>query len=199
MSGTMTTRELGKVAGVHGDTIRRAARKLFPHKLISNGKRAHWSKEESEAIIREVRKRNLVSSPSQNAEVPSQTAKVSGSGLSDEDFERIAFIVDRVMERRLAVQDARIDRLEERLEEQAPLLPPPLDERAELNRIVKRFAQKNHLGYSNVWRSLYTEYGYRCHLDIPKRAENRDMKPIDYAAQEGLLRQLVAVAREVLR
>jgi hypothetical protein len=76
----MTTREIADAAGVSGETVRRAAKNLFPDK-IENGKTSRFSKEEAICIMRDIRLLNFVEvakdMTSTNMEVSSKNVEVS--------------------------------------------------------------------------------------------------------------------------
>ena len=52
-------------------------------------------------------------------------------------------------------------------------------------------------GYREAWHELYSQAYYRMGRNIRLCAEHRGMDPLDYAEDEGLLPELVAIAREV--
>lgn len=71
----MTIKQLADVAGVSEDTIRRKGKSLFPG-MHTKGVRVHYTKNQCEILMREVKKKNMVSELQQNAEVPQQNAEV---------------------------------------------------------------------------------------------------------------------------
>ena len=194
----MTTKQLAEVAGVHPDTIRRTAKVLYPHKLV-HGKTAKFNSDEASAVIKQVKKKNLVGELPQIAGVESQNAEVASENirglLSDSDLAKIALIVSQVVNPRIEAQNERLERLEDALEKQTPMLPPPVSDRGELNRLVKKYAQDSGTPYALVWRTLYSEYKYRYGVDIYSRAKHRNMDTLEYADAENLTGQLVLVAR----
>ena len=80
---------------------------------------------------------------------------------------------------------------------QVPALPAPvLAPRAELRRIMTA-AGKASGDYSGAWGQLYQEIYYRMHRNVNECAKNRGMEKLDYIEVEGMLPEVVAIAREV--
>ncbi len=71
----MTIKELADVAGVSQDTIRRVGKKYFPG-MHTRGIKVHYTEKQSNFIMQEVKKKNMVSTLTQNAEVKQQSAEV---------------------------------------------------------------------------------------------------------------------------
>ena len=73
---------------------------------------------------------------------------------------------------------------------------PAMTPRHELRRLIAR-GMERFGGYREAWHELYAQAYYRLGRNIRLCAENRGMEPLDFAENEGLLPQLVAIAREV--
>jgi hypothetical protein len=54
---------------------------------------------------------------------------------------------------------------------------------------------KNYI--SDRWNKLYKEYYYRHHKNLKERAENADMKPLDYAQEHGMIPDLYLLALDI--
>jgi prophage antirepressor-like protein len=78
-------------------------------------------------------------------------------------------------------------------------LPPvnPLTQRAQLNQIVRGYAERNKVEYRDVWGSLYGEYGSRYSINLKTRAKNRQQSPMDYAQYNGQLSDVLALSIEL--
>jgi hypothetical protein len=108
--------------------------------------------------------------------------------------------------------DARIDKLIDTVEKLcvlvASLIPsgavkpaqieaPKMTPRAELNRIVRAYADQAEIEFKEAWGLLYNEALYRLETNLPARAKHAGKPPLDVAEELGLIPQLVAIAREV--
>lgn len=67
----MNTKELASVAGVSRNTLIRTAKKLYPG-LVKRGTSTRFNEEQAKAIMKEVRKKNMVSPLVQDEHVPAQ-------------------------------------------------------------------------------------------------------------------------------
>jgi len=73
---------------------------------------------------------------------------------------------------------------------------PKLETRDELRRIVAK-AGKASGDFSGSWNLLYQEIYYRMHRNVNECAKNRGMDKLDYIESEGLLPEVIAIAREI--
>jgi len=99
-------------------------------------------------------------------------------------------------------QDKRLTAIEKRLDKKADiekLLPDvkPKTLRANLNEMIRSYSQKNEIDFFVVWQTLYKEFYYRNNCNIILRAKNKHMKILDYAEQEGILEDIMALALEL--
>jgi len=84
----------------------------------------------------------------------------------------------------------------------APAALPMVPEKspsAEINQIVRTYAQNHELDYSNVWKTLYRELYYHFQIDVYKRAKNRGMSKMDYIREEGIEKELLALAKKIFQ
>lgn len=188
----MTIKELSDVAGVSTDTIKREIKKQFPCK-IKNGVKTVLDEQESISIIKGVKKKNLVSLPTQNAQLPTQNAQV--------DYEAIAKIVS------IAVVSAMQPLIKELRQPQnnnvlmltgdteAPVESP----RIILRKLVDEYVAKNKVGYSEAWNKLYNEFYYRASLNVKQRAKNQGIKPIDWLERNNKLMVAIGFIKELLK
>ena len=99
--------------------------------------------------------------------------------------------LESMMEKLLTIVAATIPKQREELP-----APPSMEYRAELRKIVARAARESG-DYSGTWGQLYQEAYYRLSINIRERAKNRGMELLQYAEDEGLIPDLVALAREI--
>jgi hypothetical protein len=72
--------------------------------------------------------------------------------------------------------------------------PPDLSPRAALRKVVESWARAHGRDYHEAWAGLYREYDYRYRRDIRAAARGRGLSILDYADDEDLLGQLLALA-----
>jgi prophage antirepressor-like protein len=95
-----------------------------------------------------------------------------------------------------------VDKLEEiqsRKAEVVQTLPPvnPLTQRAQLNQIIRGYAERNTIEYKEVWRSLYSQYLSRYSINLRTKAKNRNQSVMDFAQFNNQLPDLLALAIEL--
>jgi hypothetical protein len=73
---------------------------------------------------------------------------------------------------------------------------PQIATRDELRRIINKAGRASG-DYSGGWNLLYQEIYYRMHRNVKECAKNRDMDTLDYIEAEGILPEVVAIAREI--
>lgn len=69
--------------------------------------------------------------------------------------------------------------------------------RANLNEVVRSYAKKNNIDFQLPWIDLYRQFYYRNNYNLTVRAQNAKMRILDYAEQEGILEDLMALATEM--
>ena len=78
------------------------------------------------------------------------------------------------------------------------MLPAPQKtDRAALNQLVRAYAARNNQDHATAWGMLYNECYYRLHINLRQRAQGAEMPVIDFIETEGLLSQVLAVAKEL--
>lgn len=180
----MTVSMMADIAGVSPDTIRRKVGELFPGKMEAR-KRTSFTQEEATKVLAEVRKANFVS-----PELPQDASALP----------QIAAVV-----KSLIPAMAEAFRLALGGQPPAPPSPPAIEApaltpRHELRRLIgrgSRLFSEAVEPYRAAWNELYTQAYYRMGRNIKYCAENRGKDPLDYAEDEGLLPELVAIAREI--
>lgn len=80
----------------------------------------------------------------------------------------------------------------------AALPAPALNPRDEVRMIVNGMAEFRG-GHREAWRALYGEVYYRLHRNVRECAKNRGMDTLDYIEEEGLLPEVLAIARDMGR
>lgn len=78
-----------------------------------------------------------------------------------------------------------------------PVRVPGLDFRAELNGIVKRYAEKRGYPYRHVWNIYYSALHDHLHFDVRDIAAELKMRPLDYIEQKRLADIAIHVAGEI--
>lgn len=81
----------------------------------------------------------------------------------------------------------------------AQIEAPKMTDRSTLNKLVREYATAIGGDFKAAWGALYNAALYRLHTNLPARAEHSGRSAIDIAEEEGLLPELVAIAREVLK
>lgn len=181
----MTTKEIAETAGCSRRVAAETIKAVFPEK-VRKGATTDLSEKEALAIMGRLPKRNLVQ----------PRTKVLGQE-----------VVDQMM-RAIATQNENINKLCTLI---ASLIPvpttpalaqieaPKMTDRATLNKLVREYATSIGGDFKAAWGALYNAALYRLHANLPARAEHSGRAAIDIAEEEGLLPELVAIAREVLK
>lgn len=185
----MTTREIAEAVGKTERCVqgwaKRTGEKIssIGEKISSVGKSgrpADYDLEESCAIIETGMGRNAADLYRMAARDKAPTDRL----------ERLEGMVFRLVEAfsALAPQASRPDPV--------ALPAPALSPRDELRRLVAQGAP-DFGGHREAWRELYGQAYYRLHRNIKECAKNRNMDTLDYAEEEGIMPELVAIAREI--
>lgn len=131
----------------------------------------------------------------QSAET-SALSKDKSSSL-ERAFEMMARAFETIAETQ-KMQESRLHKIEERIEERQALLPAPqIKPRDHINMLVRFYVSESGLSYKDCWRELYRQFGYRTNTNPKKCAENRGMGILDYIETEGQIETLEAVAMEI--
>jgi transposase len=95
--------------------------------------------------------------------------------------------------------DQRISAVEGAQKQRAALLPAPeKTPRAELSQLVRSYANTRGMEYRSAWTMLHQEIYYRLRINVPTRAKNEGIKPIDYLDREGMLDVACSIMAELL-
>lgn len=198
----MTTKEIAEAVGKDERSVQRWAKKTGDRlssigvklSLVGkSGKPADYDLDETLAIIDHGMGKNAADLFRMSAKQP--TAKESL--LTEKDIQLITALTAGIVTQVMANLDARVSKIENRVEERQLLLPPPeVAPRDAINRIVRETASKRDMEYSRAWGDLYREFGYRTKSDPKRSAKNRDMAILDYIEAEGLIETLLSVAIE---
>jgi hypothetical protein len=187
MSERMTVRQIASVAGCNHDTVRLAAKRLFPD-LVQNGRRTDFTKAQSFQILEALPQRH-VSEPIGNPIAP----------IAPKDFDLSAIIRETVAACMREMVPAVVAAVKASLTPQssAPLaLPAPLElePRDALRKIVGDYAANHDRDFRGAWSNLYREFELRAHRNIRQCAKNRGMDTLDYCEGENILGELLALA-----
>lgn len=198
----MTIKEIATTAGCNEKTVKRIVAEKFPGKM-QHGKVTRFTWEEAHALMAILPKRNMVSDLGQMSSVPTANVLSSevaaGSSLTSRDLDMISAIVSRTVAMTIQQLDVRLSKIETRVEERQALLPAPkIKPRDHISKLVREYAERNHVEFRTVWSDLYREFGYRTNTNPKKCAESRGMSIIDYLDAEGQIGTLEAVALDHL-
>lgn len=207
---TMTINELAAFCGKNKSTVTRWIAKCnesVRSKLQNATKTepANFSIDEVEAILNaSSMSRDAVSILMQNAR-NNQTLAGNDVSLSLSDksssleraFEMMARAFETIAETQ-KMQENRLRKIEERIEERQALLPAPqVKPRDHVNMLVRSYAGESGIPYKDCWKELYRQFGYRTNTNPKKCAENRGMGILDYIETEGQIEILESVAMDI--
>lgn len=194
----MTTKQIAEAVGKEERTIRRwvncVADKMaaVADKMAASAPNApaDYTLDETLAIIQHGMGKNAADLYRMNARQDSAPASTGGV-LTARDLEFIAALVARVV----APLTDRMDKIEARIDAKQALLPAPtMDEKSQVNKIVREYAVSVGEPFGKAWADLYRDFGYRTHTNPTASAKNRGMAIIDYIEAEGQLGTLLAIA-----
>lgn len=77
------------------------------------------------------------------------------------------------------------------------IAPPDKTTRSKLNQLIRSYVHKNTLPFDLVWQNLYKEFTYTYHIDIVQRAQNQNLKTLEFAEKEGFIDQLYDLASKL--
>lgn len=177
----MTTKEIAEAAGVSAETVRAKGKELFPDRLV-NGRRTEFNQKEAISIMAELRKKGFVQ-PTENMGGPTENRELVTRG------DLAAFgvaIVSEMMKQFMPMLKANPPQIE----------APQIASRDELRRIVNKIGKASG-DYSGAWNLLYQEAYYRLHRNVKECAKNRGMDTLDYIEGEGILPDVIAIARDI--
>lgn len=206
----MTVNELAFFCGKNKSTVTRWIAKCnesLRNKLqnATKVKPADFTIDEVEVILNaSSMSRDAVSILMQNARnnqtLPGNDVSTSLSDKSsslERAFEMMARAFETIAETQ-KMQENRLHKIEERIEERKSLLPAPqIKPRDHINMLVRSYASDSGNSFKDCWRELYRQFGYRTNTNPKKCAENRGMGILDYIETEGQIEILEAVAMDV--
>jgi hypothetical protein len=74
---------------------------------------------------------------------------------------------------------------------------PQKTKRAELREIINKYTADRNCNHIEVWTQLYQQIYYRMNINVKICADNRGMDKLDYIEKEGLMDEVVALARKL--
>lgn len=186
----MDTKQIAEIVGTSRDSVCYWIKKVLPEVHMGKGVKVDLTEAQFVTLIKAIPKKNIITGGTQNAVRGTQSAVTSES-------ETIKAMGAMVQELCGTVRDV----LKAITPAQAPaqIEAPKMTDRATLRQLVAVYAKQEEIDYPKVWAILYNEALYRLEINIPLRAKNRGIKPIEIAEEEGLLPELIAIAREVLK
>ena len=190
----MTTKQIAEAAGRDERTIRRWVDKLsdkmsvIADKMTASSpmKPADYDFEETIAIIEHGMGKNAAAIYRQNAE----------QGNPTENLEVRIDRLEQFLEKQMVLIGNMVMLLQTRQEQPKQLpTPKPLSQRDELRMIVNSSVHNGN--YKKAWNELYSHYYYRYGRNLQACAEHRGMAILEFAEHEGILLQLIALAKEI--
>lgn len=193
---TMTVKELSEFLGKSDKTIHRYMKECGIR--AQNGRETRLSETCVKAITEKIFKRvplavqsSITATFSNVQGQPTQNEKVT------DDYVRRGM---ELVFGAIGKLDERVSRIESEVGERRALLPAPqMSPRDHINKIVREYAANHNIGFSEAYRTLYSEFGYRTHSNPSASAKNRGMAIIDYIEAEGQIETLEAIAMEVFK
>jgi len=70
----------------------------------------------------------------------------------------------------------------------------PMDQRSQLNQIIRGYSDRNNIHFGEVWTILYDSFLHHFSINLKVRANNRKQKPLDYAQHNGYLPDMLSLA-----
>lgn len=208
---TMTVKEISEFTGKNKSTIGRwilkADNGLIYSKLqnATQYNPARFTIDEVELILKSGSlSKDAVSILMENARKPQdiQAELISNKSESDiimsKSFAVMADAFNRLTEITKS-QENRLCKIEDKIEERKALLPAPsISPRQNVSKIVREYSINKNLGFKEAYNMLYTDFGYRTHMNVSQRANNRSMAKMDYIEAEGMIETLEAVAIDTM-
>ena len=74
---------------------------------------------------------------------------------------------------------------------------PQKTKRAELREIINKYTADRNCNHIEVWTQLYQQIYYRMNINVKICADNRGMDKLDYIEKEGLMDEVVSLARKL--
>jgi hypothetical protein len=74
---------------------------------------------------------------------------------------------------------------------------PEKSKRSELREIINKYTADRGCNHIEVWTQLYQQIYYRMNINVQLCAKNRGMDKLDYIEKEGLLNEVVSLAKKL--
>lgn len=74
---------------------------------------------------------------------------------------------------------------------------PEKSKRAELREIINKYTAHRGCNHIEVWSQLYQQIYYRMNINVKLCADNRGMDKLDYIEKEGLLNEVLSLAKKL--
>lgn len=189
----MTTKQIAEAVGKTERTVRNWATRLAEKSAVvaeklsasSPMKPADWDLEETIAIVELGLGRNAAALFRENATHADPPATLDAHSIASIVRETVAAMVPAIV---AAVRGV----IPERAVAALPA-PADLEPRAELRRLVNIGAKKCG-GHREAWHELYEQFDLRYHRNLRLCAKNRGIDTLDYAEDEGVMGELLALA-----
>jgi hypothetical protein len=178
MSETMTVKELAQVAGCSDRTVRRIIKEFFPN-IISNGRTTRIKKDIAIDVMAKLPKSNDVDEPGQPGQIKRKGDQVKTIAQT---------VIETLVEMGI---------ISKPIPTKQSVALPAMDERAEINKIVREYSAATKVPIQNLWNQLYHEALYRMHRNYKLLAEHKKITAIQVCADDNRLDELLAIAKHL--
>jgi hypothetical protein len=209
----MTSKEIAEAVEKDERTIQRWIKRVgdkvssIGDKMSSSSpmKPADYSLEESIIIIEHGMGKNAASLFRENARLrdavalrpPASSEMAPLSAFAEVTHEMMLILQQmREMMKNIIHYVTYIETQHDTLTKALPIEAPQMEPRANINRIVRRYAEIHSVPQGTAWNNLYREFGYRMHMNPKVAAGNRGVSPLNYIESLNLMGTLEAVAIE---
>jgi hypothetical protein len=204
----MTTKQIAEFSEVSVRTVRRWVDKLSgpPGQNVRNlpiekikmleagerGQTVNWSEDEVYLIL-EAGGRGAVARWMREAQAIPKTVTMTAEEAGAARLDRLESMVEKLVGAVTVLATGSQGR------QAAPALvslppPPEIMPRDALKRIVEAWARSHGRDFHGAWANLYREYLYRYHRDISRAAKAYGSSVLDYAEEENIIGELLALA-----
>jgi hypothetical protein len=198
----MTTKEISNAVGKNPATVARwiertsrkvqeVARKVQAAKATQEP--ADYDLEETCAILEQGMGKNAAGIFRANAQHPAGVLTMTVEEAGADRLNRLESMVEKLVGAVTVLATGSQGR--QASPERVALSPPPeLMPRDALKRIVEAWARAHGRDFHGAWAGLYREYLYRYHRDISRAAKAYGSSVLDYAENENIIGELLALA-----
>lgn len=198
----MTTKQIAAYIGKPDQTVKnwvkRASSKMDQlrskmDQATNEKKPANYDLEETIAIIEVGMGANAAAMYRANAgNAPPAGFFESGSTPQSDRLDRLESIVEKLVTAFVAIAAPGKDVVTQKA---ITSTVPEIPTRVLIKNLVDKYAVEfGDRDFNGCWWRLYKEFGDRYQMNVRARADNRNIRPIDYLESEGLLSELYAVA-----